>query len=822
MGKIVVKAESRYLGLNTTSRFIVRLIRWMSYSALITLVVVFTLSSLTGLNAVALMLALFLLDELCHMHKSKKNLARLKREGEEVNAADYLSPRAIRLLSRAQTRARISSTNLNLQVLNVLLTQADTKRAFERLEVKSDRLAAKLQEYLQKSSSKKVRHDKLHTQRDQLIKTGFERAQNHFDASIGNKDVLAALGYIKDFELDQLYSLFEINAHDVELASILSVKKKNPKRHFFARRYKVKEKRMNRSWTARPTPTLDQISTDLTDVVRAHGEGLLIGHVNEYDRLTDLLAKGRGANVLLVGEPGVGKTSLVKHLALQINSDRVPHELFDKRLVQLDTAALINTGEHSKEYMQKLLNEIKQAGNIILYIPQISTLNKAQGSMSLTLADSLLPELKESSFALIASSYPKEFKSQLEENSQFKEAFSVINVEEMSEEEASHYLSYQSLILEQESPITISLKALRKAVSLAKRYFRQKMLPESALALLKETLADVQEKGREELFEEDVVNTAQKQVNVPLKKAKEKEAQSLVALEDTIHESYIDQEQAVKAVADALRQYRAGIANTKGPIASFLFIGPTGVGKTELSKILTKIQFGSEGAMKRFDMSEYQTKESTYRLIGSPDGAVQGALTEAVRLSPYALILLDEFEKAHPDILNLFLQVLDDARLTDNLGRTIDFSNTIIIATSNAHSDLIKQSLEAGQGIEQVEASVKGRLTEYFKPELINRFSKIVTFKPLSKEDTKKILNLELGRLAEQLKNEHTISLTVSEGAMTVLVEKGFDPVYGARPLKNTISEEVKNVVATMMLKGELKPGQILAVDAENGVLTFS
>lgn len=822
MGKIEVKVDSGYLKLNTTSRFVVRLIRWMSYSALIALVVVFTLSSLTGLNAVALLLALFLIDELCHMHKSKKNLARLRQERGEVNAADYLSPKALRLLSRAQTRARISNTSFNLQVLNVLLTQSQTKKAFERLEVKSDRLAAKLQEYLQKSSSRKARHEKLHTQRDQLIKTAFERAQNHFDASINNKDILSALGYIKDFELDQLYSLFEINAYDIELASILSVKKKNPKRHFFARRYKIKEKRMNRSWTARPTPALDQISIDLTDSVRAHGEALLIGHENEYDRLTDLLAKGRGANVLLVGEPGVGKTALIKHLAFQINNDRVPSALFDKRLVQLDTAALINTGEHSKEYMQKLLNEIKQAGNIILYIPQISTLNKAQGSMSLTLADSLLPELKESSFALIASSYPKEFKSQLEENSQFKEAFAIVHVEEMSEEEASRYLSYQALILEQESAITISLKALRKATSLAKRYFRQKMLPESALALLKEALADVHEKGREELLEEDVVNTAQKQINVPLKRAKEKESQSLVALEDTIHESYINQDQAVKAVADALRQYRAGLSGPKGPIASFLFIGPTGVGKTELSKILTKIQFGSEGAMKRFDMSEYQTKEATYRLIGSPDGAVEGALTEAVRLSPYALILLDEFEKAHPDILNLFLQVLDDARLTDNLGRTIDFSNTIIIATSNAHSNLIKQNLEEGKGIVEVEALVKSRLTEYFKPELINRFSKIVTFKPLSREDTKKILSLELKKLIEQLKNEHTITLTVSSSAMDVLADKGFDPIYGARPLKNTISEEVKNVVATAILKGELKAGQELLVDAEGGALTFS
>jgi ATP-dependent Clp protease ATP-binding subunit ClpB len=282
--------------------------------------------------------------------------------------------------------------------------------------------------------------------------------------------------------------------------------------------------------------------------------------------------------------------------------------------------------------------------------------------------------------------------------------------------------------------------------------------------------------------------------------------QELLNLEETIHERFIDQEEAVKAVADALREYRSGLGRSSGPIAAFLFVGPTGVGKTELSKLLAKVQFGSTQAMVRFDMTEYQDKQSFYRFIGSPDGQVNGALTEAILQKPYALILLDEFEKAFPDILNLFLQVFDDGRLTDNLGRTVDFSNTIIIATSNAHSDIVNEALSRGESMADIAEYLKKKLVDVYRPELLNRFSRIVVFKNLAMDDVKKIAVLNLNDLAQSVE-EHRIKLTFSAEAVERIAKLGYDPAFGARPLRRAIDERVKAPLAQKLLRCDFPPG---------------
>ena len=284
----------------------------------------------------------------------------------------------------------------------------------------------------------------------------------------------------------------------------------------------------------------------------------------------------------------------------------------------------------------------------------------------------------------------------------------------------------------------------------------------------------------------------------------------------------IDQEEAVKAVSRALREYRSGLSRKGGPIASFLFVGPTGVGKTELSKILANIQFGSKDAMIRFDMSEYQEKQSISRFIGSPDGSTSGALTDAVIQKPYSLVLLDEFEKAHPDILNLFLQVFDDGRLSDNTGRIADFQNTIIIATSNANSNFIKESIDAGKTIAEISDVLKKKLTEYFRPELINRFSGIILFKNLSQSDIISVAGLLLKELADDLKENQNIYISFSTEAVEKIAEWGYDPAFGARPLRGVISEKIRSVLAEMILKDEIIRGKSININLKGEDLEFA
>ena len=380
---------------------------------------------------------------------------------------------------------------------------------------------------------------------------------------------------------------------------------------------------------------------------------------------------------------------------------------------------------------------------------------------------------------------------------------------------------YGAIILEKQFKIKVTFAAVKQAVFLASKYFRDKLLPSSAEDLLKEALSDAKGKGDRVLNGDDVIDIAQRRINIPLRQAKSAEAEKLLNLESLIHKRLVDQEEAVKAVSRSLREYRSGLSRKGGPIATFLFVGPTGVGKTELSKILANIQFGSKDAMIRFDMTEYQEKQSIFRFIGSPDGTMSGSLTEAVLRKPYSLVLLDEFEKAHPNILNLFLQVFDDGRLTDNFGNIVDFQNTIIIATSNANSNFIKEQIEAGRPIAEISEQIKRKLTEYFRPELINRFSNIIVFKSLSREDTFAIADILLKDLAGEAKGNQGIELEFSGEAVRKIAEWGYDPVFGARPLRGVISDKIRSALAEKILKNEITRGSKVEVKLENDELVF-
>lgn len=796
--------------MSAAGRFVVRLVTYFTYALLFSLVVICFIAQTRASLATGTLLGLFLAHAAFKMGRAERPLARASQKVPNIRA--YMEPATLRLLEAVFDKVAISGGDVALRMLTLLIRRPEIKRALLRMDVSPQDMLAKAEEYIAKDSGPRLSKGELLAIVEQVALAAFVKAKSHYGHAVEPHDLFAAIGILENEQVGRIFTLFDVNPDDLENALLFA---KTPVRRlsgFFSRSFRVRRRVMNRAWSARPTPFLDQFSIDITDRVRSGETGFMVGHQEEYDQLVDVLSKPGNPNALLIGEPGSGKETIIHHLAFQIVKDRVPKALFDKRLVSLEIGSLF-AGAAAGEIegrVKRIVNEIAVSKNIILYIPDMHNLVKTTGAGTMSAADVLIPAIRSSAFSVVGATYPREYKQLIEPNTDFASSFEPIRIQELSEAEATQYLVYASLILEQEFGVTTSFGAVKKAVQIAKKYFRTKLLPSSSEDLLKEALADASQNHREAIGVNDIITIAQRKINVPLKDATKDEAQSLLSLEDTIHKKFIDQDEAVKAVSRSLREYRSGLSRKGGPIAVFLFVGPTGVGKTELSKMLAEIQFGSRDMMVRFDMTEYQDKQSIFRLIGSPDGQSRGALTDAISEKPYSLILLDEFEKANADVLNLFLQVFDDGRLTDNLGRTVQFDNTIIIATSNAHSSFIKEQIEKGAPIGQVAEELKRKLTDYFKPELLNRFSDIIVFKNLSKEDTKAIARLNLNDLAKALSAAQAIDLAFEESAISAVAELGYDPVFGARPLRNVISERLRSVLAEMILKGEIKKGDSL------------
>ena len=824
------------LKMRIIERMAARLIIYCGYTLLIAIVGTFLLSDIKSFFWLGVLGSLFLIDRLLHFGQAERSLLNLRaRPEQKINIANYLTPASLGVLERALEKALITNNDFFLYLIKFLIDNRDIREGLLRMDVPVKEFEQKIDDLvkeIQKNPPLKDSRQDLINKIEILLKIALQLSINNQEKYIEPRSLFSGLSLIGDEKVNRIFNLFSIAPNDLENALIFGRFRKKfrwfrrlpPSLGGFAQRpYKIRHRFMNRAWTARPTPTLDKYSVDFTDLAREQKAGFLIGHEVEYDRMVDILSRQTKVNVMLVGEPGSGKETLVAHLAFEIIKDKVPNSLFDKRLVALSVGNLISgaSSEEVSARVNKIIEEVILAGNIILHIPDIHNLSKTSGPQYLSAADILIPVIVSDAFPVVGATYPKEFKQIIESQIDFANAFEVIRVNEISEDEAVKLLTYDSIILENQYKIIICFGAIKQAVILAHKYFRHKLLPSSAEDLLKETLADATQKGDKVLQADDLIVIAERKINIPIHRAGEKEAEKLLGLEKIIHQRLINQEEAVKAVSRAFREYRSGLSRKGGPIAVFLFVGPTGVGKTELSKILTKIQFGSENMMLRFDMSEYQDKQSIFRFIGSPDGRIAGNLTEAVIQKPYCLILLDEFEKAHPDILNLFLQVFDEGRLTDNLGRTVDFTNAVIIATSNAHSDFIKTHIEAYTPFETITEQLKKKLTDYFKPELLNRFSDIIVFKPLSPENIEAITKLQLQDLSETCSETQGINLVFDESVVKKIAELGYDPAFGARPLRGVISEKIRSVLAEKILKEETVKGGTVKVVLENEEIKF-
>lgn len=819
------------LEMTAAGRFIVRAISSVAYGLTAVGAVVFLLTDLRPLRMAGMLIALFIIHRSLHFGKSERSLH--EPPAGRVNAARYLTPQSYRVLEVATDHATLMGGDFLFHLLERLVERNDVRDGLARLDVAPDDFAAqasaRLEESLHDTRSSKTAILEMVTR---IATSALNEASGNHDEAIEPRDLLAAMTYLPDERFQKLLVMFEIDPAELRAALALSGIRerlsRGGKRARGAHRItgvsmKKRHRVMNRAWTARPTPTLDRFSTDLTDRARLGFSATLFGHAQEYQALVDVLSRPGNPDALLVGEPGAGKGPIIEHLAYQVTRDRVPPPLFDRRLVSLEIGSVLagaDEGELARR-MRAILDEILLAGNIILYLPDIHNLVKTSGAQQMNGADILIPAIKGADFSVVGGTYPREFKQFLEPVSDFIGSFELIRIEELGEADAVKFLLFAAAELEMEYGIVVSFKAVRESVKLAHQFFRDKLLPQSAEELLKETIADAAEKGKSMLSEDDVVAQAERRTKVPLHKVRGAEAQELLNLESMLSARLVGQKPAVEAVARALREYRAGLTRKGGPIAEFLFVGPTGVGKTQLAKLLAAFQFGAENAMLRFDMSEYQTKESITRFIGAPDGTTRGALTDAVHERPYSLILLDEFEKAHPDILNLFLQVFDDGRLTDNFGRTVDFTNTIIIATSNAHADILMDAIRKGESVPKVAEYFKTKLVDSFKPELLNRFTEIVVFKELAPEDIRTIARLNLEELAANLKTTHQIELTADEAAIGELMRRGYDPAFGARPLRRVIEQELRSALADKILKNEVKRGDKLALTFHDNAFVF-
>ncbi|MBI5037805.1 MAG: ATP-dependent Clp protease ATP-binding subunit [Candidatus Kerfeldbacteria bacterium] len=579
---------------------------------------------------------------------------------------------------------------------------------------------------------------------------------------------------------------------------------------------------MNKSMTAQATPLLDRFSSDLTQLARRGVLPPTIGRDRELDEVLRIIEGGK--NVILAGNPGVGKTSIVEGIAEMMATEEVPEVLQDRRFVSLSVASLVGAagrqGELEALFLQ-IINEVVRSGNIVMFIDNIQNMVgvSTQGAENMDIAAMLANALSKRLFFCIATTTTQDYRRYIEGSSSLTSVFQKVQVLEPDTNGAIQILQGKASGIEAKNEIFFSYQSIRKTVEFSERYIHDRYLPEKAIALLEEIGVYVRKKrGKNSIVTtEDVAEIVSNKTNVPVTKLTQQETEKLLNMEQLIHERMVDQEEAVSAVATALRRARAELRDLNRPIVNLLFLGPTGVGKTELAKTVADIYFGAEENMIRLDMSEYQEQASINRLIGAPPGYSGGGqggfLTEAVRAQPFSLVLLDEIEKAHPDILNVFLQVMDDGRLTDTLGRTIDFTNTIIIATSNAGSQLIQDRIREKATLEGIrDELINQALKPYFRPEFLNRFDNIVVFKPLAMEDIIQIVDLMLKQVAKRLALKG-IRLEASAAAKEELAREGFDPVFGARPLRRAIQDKVDNALATYLLQGRLSRRDVAVLE---------
>ncbi len=646
----------------------------------------------------------------------------------------------------------------------------------------------------------------------------------------------------------------------------------------------------NSSSNSASTPTLDSLARDLTSIAKEGNIDPVIGREKEIERVIQVLSRRTKNNPVLIGEPGVGKTAVAEGLAQQIVQNEVPEILRDKRVMTLDMGTVVAGTKYRGEFedrLKKVMEEIRQASNVILFIDELHTLIGAGGAEGAIDASNILkPSLARGELQCIGATTLDEYRKYIEKDAALERRFQPIQVDEPSVEESIQILQGLRDRYEAHHRVTITDEAIEAAAKLSDRYITDRFLPDKAIDLIDEAgskvrlrsyttppnlkeleqnleevrkekdaavqsqefekaaaLRDDEQQLRKELEEteakwkekqgqensevsvEDIASVVSTWTGVPVSALTKDESERLLHMEEILHDRLIGQEEAVKSVSKAIRRARSGLKDPKRPIGSFIFLGPTGVGKTELARALAESMFGDEDAMIRIDMSEYMEKHATSRLVGSPPGYVGyeegGQLTEKVRRKPYSVVLLDEVEKAHPEVFNILLQVLEDGRLTDSKGRTVDFRNTVLIMTSNVGANELKRNKYVGfslgdeeQDYKDMRSKVTAELKKAFRPEFLNRIDETIVFHSLEKKHMKHIVELMVKELQKRL-TEQEIDFVLSDKAIEKIANEGFDPEYGARPLRRSIQKNVEDLLSEELLKETIKKGQKVTIDLD-------
>ena len=745
----------------------------------------------------------------------------------------------------------------------------------------------------QNSGTKKIKtlvySDKLNTLLEQAEKEA-DRLRNE---KIGTEHILLAILKSEDTLAIKLLNSMAVNLKKtfVDTLVALGMDMTQAKRELGALSNPKNKKKSS-------FPTLEQYSRDLTEAAREDRLDPVVGRNAEVERVMQILCRRMKNNTCLVGEPGVGKTAVVEGLAQMIASGTVPEILADKRILSLDLSGMVAGSKYRGEFeerIKRVIAEVRAAGNVILFVDELHTLIGAGGAEGAMDASNILkPALSRGEVQMIGATTRTEYRKYIEKDAALERRFQPVYVEEPTREETIAILQGLRSKYEEHHGVTISDDALEAATDYAIRYINDRFLPDKAIDLIDEaasrkklgifagnktakkaeetrhnleealeaalaegdieaaqalkkdldktdkkiekTKYNMREKEQEQMLvtEEDVADVVSVWTKIPVSKITQTESQRLLKLEEILHKRVVGQNEAVETVAKAIRRGRVGLKDPKRPIGSFLFLGPTGVGKTELSKALAEAMFGNENAIIRVDMSEYMEKHSVSKMIGSPPGYVGfeegGQLSEQVRKNPYSVILFDEIEKAHPDVFNVLLQVLDDGRITDSQGRTVDFKNTIIIMTSNAGAQRIVDPKKLGfSNVENAESehkdmknNVMEEIKRMFKPEFLNRIDDIIVFRALSKEDVKGIAALMLKELKNRLAKQMDITLTYGDTVKNFIFEKGYDKKYGARPLKRAIQNNIEDSLAEEILSGKIQASDKVSMTVVDGKVVFT
>jgi ATP-dependent Clp protease ATP-binding subunit ClpC len=792
-----------------------------------------------------------------------------ERSAEQVDITQLFSDSTNELLQRAARQAaEWGSADLNTEhLLHAALEDKVVRRVLEGADADPDQIRAQLEEETEKEARKDV-SPSLAPDAKRALLAAYEESQALGSSYIGPEHVLLALASDEESEAAGVLSRFGLSHTRLRGAVMRGVDNDG-------------EAREPKS----STPTLDEYSRDLTRMAREGKLDPVIGRPEEIETTIEVLSRRTKNNPVLIGDPGVGKTAIVEGIAQRIVNEEVPETLSDKRVLALDLSGLVAGTQYRgqfEERLKKVVDEVSEnPEGQILFIDELHTVvgaGAAEGSMDAS--NMLKPALARGELHCIGATTVDEYRKNIEKDAALERRFQPVLVGEPTVDDTMDILRGLKDRYEAHHRVKITEEAIVAAAELSDRYITDRFLPDKAIDLVDQASArvrlrsktkpvdtreledevrrlkrekdqavsaedfgraqdlkgQIQESqdrlgalkgGRQHVAEvtaEDIAEVVSRQTGIPVSQLTQEERERLLKLEGQLHERVVGQEEAVEAVAEAVRRSRAGLSDPDRPIGSFLFLGPTGVGKTELARTLAEALFGDEAAMVRIDMSEFQERHTVSRLVGAPPGYVgyeeAGQLTERVRRRPYSVLLLDEIEKAHPDVFNILLQILDDGRLTDSQGRTVDFKNAVIIMTSNMGAERIQAHARKKESFEELKEDMLQIVRHHLRPEFVNRIDEIIVFRALTKEQIADIARLLLERTRRRLRAQD-VELEFTQEAVDLVAAEGFDPEFGARPLRRTIQRKVDNELSRMLLEGSLNSGDRVVVGVEDGKLSF-